>query len=88
MSSPVHNKSLWDIMFHSYMQPMFDYINKNKENKLHLEQFGELAEVQKFDTTFEKLEATWEDCRQTLMRSKEEDRDRNLYFRNFFFTFR
>lgn len=89
MTGHFKNKSLWNVMFHNYMDPMFEYINKDpKENKLTLEQFGDLGEDEKFDSVFEKLEGTWFECRTQLLKQKEEDRDRNLYFKNFFWTFR
>jgi hypothetical protein len=89
MTGLFKNKSLWDVMFHNYMDKMFSFINQDpKENKLTLEQFGDLGEDQKFDKTFEKLEETWGECRAKLLKQKEEDRDRNLYFKNFFWTFR
>ena len=91
MSSEICNKSLWDIMFHDYMRPMFDYVNANKDNKdckLHMEQFGELHESQKFDDTYQQIDNTWRECAEKLKQTKEEDRDRNLYFKNFFWTFR
>ena len=78
-------------MFHNYMRPMFDYVNANKDNKdkkLHMEQFGDLHDNQKFDKTLEQIETTWSVCQENLKQTKEEDRDRNLFFKNFFWTFR
>ena len=56
-------------MFHDYMRPMFDYVNANKDNKdckLHMEQFGELHESQKFDDTYQQIDNTWRECAEKL----------------------
>ncbi len=36
--------SIYETLSHSYMLPIFEYLNKDKENKLTMEQFGTLSE--------------------------------------------
>jgi hypothetical protein len=70
------------------MVPIFEYMNKNKDNKLYFEQFGNLTDNQKFETTLKLLEEGWSVKQKELLLQNEVDRDPNAYFNNLCWTFR
>ena len=70
------------------MEPLFDYLEEDKENKLSLEMYGELTEDQKVGKTLRLLEDNWGTKRDELLQKPTAQRDPNSYFSVLLYTFR